>query len=211
MNKFFIPVLLLLLFLAACQPQTVTVEKDGEVEVIEVDEDSPSAVGSEDDSGALPPPINSGSKVSTNQENSASSSIDVLFIIEQSEETAVFISELEENWESIVQQVSALPPQPEVQYAALILNTEESFTFTDFAPAPLWDDLVDRTDSFENIAEAATQLSWTETESQQLIFILLSPATLDETFLIGAENSFNSRSSLKIWRFLQENCKMLKR
>lgn len=193
-GKFFIVLgLFTLLFLAACQPQTVTVEETITTSEDSI-EDAPSAIGSEDDSGALPPPINSGSKIETSQASEGSVIVDLLLIIEVSEVTAVSLAELEENWESLQEQISTLPTQPEARYAAIVVSPtlELPLATTDFLLTPSWDSLsaVDGTNEnrTNDFNRAIAQLSWAE-ETSQLIFMLVSPTAFDGTSL-QVENAF---------------------
>ncbi len=193
-GKFIIIGLFALLFLAACQPQTETVEETITTSEESVEE-APSAIGSEDDGGPLPPPISSGSKVETGQDSEESVAVDVLFIIESSDFTAVSLAELEEDWESLQEQISTLPTQPEARYAAIVISPtlELPLTTADFLQSPSWETLsvVDETEEnrTNDFDSAIAQLSWAE-EIPQLIFMLVSPTAIDGT-LLQVENAFH--------------------
>lgn len=158
-------------------------------------EEPPLAIGSEDDSGALPPPINSGSKVTaTSQASGEAINIDVLFIIELSADTAVSFSELETDWEDTRQQIGSLSAQPEARYASILFSQELNtlFNVTDFTTSLSWNDLatIDDTDNnVNNFTETVAQLSWTEEEMSKIVFILVSPSTFDETLLSLSDNA----------------------
>lgn len=163
-----------------------------EEEVVE----DPAAIGSEDGSGALPPPINSGSKVTaTPSGQDEAGLVDILFVLELAEDTAVITTELEEIWDSIASQVEALPTQPQPRYATIIAQQNNTFQITsgDFNDQP--PSLTTTIGEYQNatvfaqsLADEIAQLSWNDTDSLQIIFVIGTENLLDEVE-VGDENT----------------------
>ncbi len=204
MHKYIGALLFLLLFLVACggaeesaiEEAPATDVESGEEAAEELVEEPFSAIGSEEDSGALPPPINTGSKVTATAEaNGETAVVDVLFIVELSEDTAVTVAELGENWEDTLQKITVLPSQPEVNYATIFVqpNAEMQIISNDFAPSPAWEALISdvETESINtnNMNAQVSQLSWRETSTAQIYFILLSPSLFADQLLLASETA----------------------
>lgn len=200
---------LLLLALAACgggtadesqeapaeevESEEETLEEEAPAEEEAIEEEPPLAIGSEDDSGALPPPINSGSKTSTNPTNEESLPADILFIIKLGDDTAVSVEELTENWEDTAQQLNALPNQPDLRFATILLNEEVNtqVNSTDFAPTLDWAAIVEdtTTQTTNSISESAVDLSWQEEDTLQIVLILADLSAFDIQEYIFAETA----------------------
>ena len=158
-------------------------------------EDPPLATGSEDDSGPLPPPINSGSKVNgSNQGEAGSLPVDILLIIDLAEGTAVTIEDLQTDWDETKQQIEALPSQPQVRFATIFLEEGEALqiTPTDFSVDIDWAEAAVAEvapSSINSISDIASDLSWQENGAIQLVLLLVDLTSFDLQDFVFSETA----------------------